>query len=173
MGAAVAVCPRCGGANAAGSTFCAECGRRLAGDTVPFDPVPSEGGDTGAEDGSPAVRGRVLVVQNGPLRGSRLQVTRSEATIGRDPDSDVFLDDVTVSRHHATLRAGRRSDTIADSGSLNGTYVNGARVESSSLASGDVVQIGRYRLRYLRSPEPARATPRAGPGGRTTDQAEA
>ena len=145
-------CPACGGANGPGTVFCIGCGRPLPVDTVRFDPVPSESGaDPSVGAMSPARGGRVLLVQNGPLKGSRLEVTRSEVTIGRDPDCDIFLDDVTVSRRHATIRSGPRSDTIADSGSLNGTYVNGTRVETSSLASRDVIQIGRYRLIYLRS----------------------
>ena len=151
MGDPVPRCPRCGGANSPGSAFCIGCGRALPGDTVRLDRIPtaSVGDDHGALPPFPPAHGRTLLVQNGPMKGSRLEITRPQATIGRDPNCDVFLDDVAVSRRHATLRAAVRSDTIADSGSLNGTYVNGARVESSSLASGDVIQVGRCRLLYL------------------------
>ena len=142
-------CPACGGANSLGAAYCRGCGRALPAQTMRFDPVAEDDADQ-TVGALPPVRGRLLVVQNGPLKGSRLELTRSEVGIGRDPGCDVFLDDITVSRHHASIRAGSRGDTIADSGSLNGTYVNGARVESSSLASGDVVQIGRYRLVYMR-----------------------
>lgn len=87
-----------------------------------------------------------LVVVRGGDEGRRI-VIETPITIGRAPDTGLFLDDVTVSRHHAELdRAGDGSWTLRDLGSLNGTYVNRQRVDSAALAGGDEVQIGKYRF---------------------------
>jgi pSer/pThr/pTyr-binding forkhead associated (FHA) protein len=91
----------------------------------------------------------LLVVKRGPNAGSRFLLDQDVTTAGRHPDSDIFLDDVTVSRDHALLI--RRADGyhLDDCGSLNGTYVNRRRVESVKLADGDELQIGKYRLTYI------------------------
>jgi pSer/pThr/pTyr-binding forkhead associated (FHA) protein len=91
----------------------------------------------------------MLVVVRGPNAGSRYLVDRDVTTVGRHPDSHLFLDDVTVSRRHAEVV--RRADDLAvrDLGSLNGTYVNGDRVEERVLRSGDEVQIGRFKLLFV------------------------
>jgi pSer/pThr/pTyr-binding forkhead associated (FHA) protein len=72
-----------------------------------------------------------------------------KTTIGRSPDCDIFLDDVTVSRQHAVIRRNEGSFVIEDQGSLNGTFVNRRRIESTELADGDELQIGKYRLTFL------------------------
>jgi pSer/pThr/pTyr-binding forkhead associated (FHA) protein len=69
--------------------------------------------------------------------------------IGRHPDSDIFLDDITVSRRHAELRRGAEGFALHDVGSLNGTYVNRERVEQADLHSGDEIQIGKFKLVFL------------------------
>jgi pSer/pThr/pTyr-binding forkhead associated (FHA) protein len=143
-------CEVCGRANDATAAYCRACGTALPPATQRFVPTVSDADVSPEIHAAPPEQGRVLLVRNGPLKGSRLTLNGAEVEIGRDPACDVFLDDVTVSRHHAVIRAGSKSDTIEDSNSLNGTYVNGSRVESSSLRSGDTVQIGRYRLVYLR-----------------------
>ena len=104
----------------------------------------------------------LLVVVRGPNAGSRFLLDDDFTSTGRHPDSDIFLDDVTVSRRHAEFyRQGDRF-TVRDVGSLNGTYVNRERIEEAELFGGDEVQIGKFRLLFLiRSPEVGR---RRGPG---------
>jgi pSer/pThr/pTyr-binding forkhead associated (FHA) protein len=104
----------------------------------------------------------LLVVVRGPNAGSRFLLDADFTSTGRHPDSDIFLDDVTVSRRHAEFyRQGDRF-TVRDVGSLNGTYVNRERIEEAELVGGDEVQIGKFRLLFLtRTPEVGR---RRGPG---------
>src|SRR5262245_11101848 len=88
----------------------------------------------------------LLVVRRGPNAGARFLLDHDLTTSGRHPDSDIFLDDVTVSRRHAEFHRGQNAFTVRDVGSLNGTYVNRERVESATLNNGDEVQIGTFRL---------------------------
>jgi pSer/pThr/pTyr-binding forkhead associated (FHA) protein len=94
----------------------------------------------------------LLVVKRGPNAGSRFLLDQDVTTAGRHPDSDIFLDDVTVSRRHVEFRRDGAGFTVHDVGSLNGTYVNRERIDSATLAGGDEVQIGKFRLVYLISP---------------------
>ena len=102
----------------------------------------------------------LLVVRRGPNAGSRFLLDTDVTTAGRHPESDIFLDDVTVSRRHAEFRREGGIFTVRDVGSLNGTYVNRERVESASLANADEVQIGKFRLMFLSGPK--HATPSEG-----------
>ena len=115
-----------------------------------------EGADVAGDDSLP---GRVasslppgmalLVVRRGPNAGARFLLDHDVTTSGRHPDSDIFLDDVTVSRRHAEFHRGAGGFTVRDVGSLNGTYVNRERVESATLSNSDEVQIGKYRLVFF------------------------
>jgi len=145
-------CTRCGHPNKSGARFCANCGDPLKEDTTltlnPVD-VDDEGVDDHShlqEDLEPGQA--LLVVKHGPNAGSTFLIEAEDTTVtvGRQQDSVIFLDDVTVSRKHAEIR--RRDDGfhVHDRGSLNGTYVNGERVEETKLASGDEVQIGKFKL---------------------------
>lgn len=91
----------------------------------------------------------LLVVKRGPNAGSRFLLDQDTTSAGRHPDSDIFLDDVTVSRRHAEFRSEGETFTVVDVGSLNGTYVNREPVDSASLSNGDEVQIGKFRLVFL------------------------
>ena len=92
----------------------------------------------------------MLVVVRGPNAGSRFLLDRDTTSVGRHPDSDIFLDDVTVSRRHASLsRVEGNNIMVKDLGSLNGSYVNGERVDERTLATGDELQIGRFKLLYV------------------------
>lgn len=91
----------------------------------------------------------MLVVVRGPNAGSRFLLDRDETTIGRHPDSHIFLDDVTVSRRHADVSREGSQLSIHDRGSLNGTYVNGDRVDERLLRTGDELQVGRFKLMYV------------------------
>jgi pSer/pThr/pTyr-binding forkhead associated (FHA) protein len=88
----------------------------------------------------------LLVVRRGPNAGSRFLLDSDVTTTGRHPDSDIFLDDITVSRRHAEFRRSEGGFAVVDVGSLNGTYVNRRRVDDVVLTGGDEVQIGKYRL---------------------------
>ena len=100
----------------------------------------------------------LLVVKRGPTAGSRFPLDQPVTSAGRHPGSDVFLDDITVSRRHAEFRRETGEFRVVDIGSLNGTYVNRQPVESAVLASGDEIQIGKFRLVFLTRP-PARHRP--------------
>ncbi|GDY28653.1 glycogen accumulation regulator GarA [Gandjariella thermophila] len=114
----------------------------------------------GTETAEPTVAGvealpagsALLVVKRGPNAGSRFLLDRDTTTAGRHPDSDIFLDDVTVSRRHAEFRREGGEFVVIDVGSLNGTYVNREPVDTSVLANGDEVQIGKFRLVFLTGP---------------------
>ncbi|WP_067689416.1 oxoglutarate dehydrogenase inhibitor Odhl [Nocardia jejuensis] len=97
----------------------------------------------------------LLVVKRGPNAGSRFLLDQPTTSAGRHPDSDIFLDDVTVSRRHAEFRQDDDTFQVVDVGSLNGTYVNREPVDSSELQNGDEVQIGKFRLVFLTGPRPA------------------
>jgi hypothetical protein len=96
----------------------------------------------------------LLVVQRGPSAGSRFLLDTDVVSAGRHPDSEIFLDDVTVSRRHAEFRRTPQGYSVADVGSLNGTYVNRDRIDEVALQGGDEVQIGKYRLVYFASGQP-------------------
>ena len=111
--------------------------------------------ESGASDSSaPGVDGlpegsSLLVVKRGPNAGSRFLLDQPTTTAGRHPDSDIFLDDVTVSRRHAEFRKNDDQFEVVDVGSLNGTYVNREPKNSSELSNGDEIQIGKFRLVFL------------------------
>jgi len=161
-------CTACGEANPDGARFCSQCGRPLirgqGGSWADTTSTISLGGtdlaeefgdesvaDAAALDVLPAGTA-LLVVRRGPNAGSRFLLDSDLTLVGRHPDSDIFLDDVTVSRRHAEFyRQGGRF-TVRDVGSLNGTYVNRERIEEADLSGGDEVQIGKFRLVFLLGP---------------------
>lgn len=113
---------------------------------------------TGTESSVSGVEGlptgsALLVVKRGPNAGSRFLLDQPTTAAGRHPDSDIFLDDVTVSRRHAEFRLAGGEFQVVDVGSLNGTYVNREPVDSSTLSNGDEVQIGKFRLVFLTGPK--------------------
>ena len=120
--------------------------------------------DGGDQDPPDVTSGRVsgslppgtalLAVRRGPNAGARFLLDHDVTTSGRHPDSDIFLDDVTVSRRHAEFHRENGVFTVRDVGSLNGTYVNRERVESATLSNGDEVQIGKFRLVFIAGPRP-------------------
>ncbi len=147
------ICPRCGHPNEEGANFCSSCGSPLPGDdtTVSLTPVPERGEaiETSVTLGELPDGMGMLVVRRGPNAGSTYLLDRMSTTVGRHPDSDVFLDDITVSRRHAVFDRREGGYVLRDVGSLNGTYVNRERVEERPLHSGDELQIGRYILTFL------------------------
>lgn len=99
-----------------------------------------------AAAGIPGFSGFALIVASGPRRGMHWSLADGTTKVGRDPDDGIFLDDVTVSRHHAEFEVAGESLVVRDLGSTNGTYVNGTRTETFELHSGDEVIIGRFHL---------------------------
>ncbi len=148
-------CTECGFVNGEGANYCQRCGALLPRDESTGEPVTAtykidEAGElVPVEIGEVVERGPALVIRAGGGRvGESFTVDRERTSIGRRPESDVFLDDVTVSRDHALLT--RRGDGwhLDDMGSLNGTYVNRSRIESQRLEEGDELQIGKYKLTF-------------------------
>ncbi|HXG77064.1 MAG TPA: FHA domain-containing protein [Gaiellaceae bacterium] len=148
-------CPECGFQNPEAANYCSRCGALLAVETgsettLTFD-LEESGEDADLEGGTPRVTGPALVVRSGGgMAGQAFVPADGRTLIGRSPECDVFLDDVTVSRRHAELLRDGDTFTIRDLGSLNGTYVNRRRIESAVLEDDDEVQIGKYRLTFLK-----------------------
>jgi pSer/pThr/pTyr-binding forkhead associated (FHA) protein len=146
-------CPECGFQNPETANFCAKCGAMLAreagGETTMSMPADETQEELSALDET--IAGPALVVRSGGGRaGETFRPAGERTLIGRSPECDIFLDDVTVSRRHAELRADEGRFTIRDLGSLNGTFVNRRRIESIDLQDDDEVQIGKYRMTFLR-----------------------
>lgn len=158
-------CPACGAVNPDNARFCSQCAtpltrpdRATAGETTSMiftgveppdvEPADQSAADAAVIDTLPP-NTALLVVRRGPNEGSRFLLDSEITEVGRRPDSDIFLDDVTVSRRHAEFyRQGGRF-AVRDVGSLNGTYVNRERIEEAALNGGDEVQIGKFRMVFL------------------------
>jgi hypothetical protein len=148
-------CPECGFQNPEAANYCSKCGARLLPD-APGETTESFTPDEVADDAAGVLektgfRGPALVVRSGGGRaGETFFPNEGRSLVGRSPECDIFLDDVTVSRKHAELEHEGERWTIRDLGSLNGTFVNRKRIESTELEDDDEVQIGKYRLTFLR-----------------------
>jgi FHA domain/zinc-ribbon domain len=147
-------CPECGFQNPEAANYCAKCGALLAresGAETTMAYLPDEREDDAAEILEDlGVKGPALVVRSGGGRaGETFHPEGERTTIGRSPDCEIFLDDVTVSRKHAVLTRRDGGFFIEDLGSLNGTFLNRHRIESAELNDGDELQIGKYRLMFL------------------------
>ena len=172
-------CTACGKQNPDDARFCSQCGNRLLSPEAPATPddavsgcttpegdstatitfgVGSDKADTSDRQLNPVDAAAVdalpsghalLVVQRGPGVGSRFLLDTDQVNAGRHPDSEIFLDDVTVSRRHAEFHREGEEFTVSDVGSLNGTYVNRDRIDRVQLKDGDEVQIGKYRLVFF------------------------
>lgn len=141
------VCSRCGHPNSEAANYCSSCGfdlHRSIDETTEHHVI-----DFSEFESTEAITSASFVVKRGAKAGSRYSVDNPITRVGRHPDSDIFLDDVTVSRRHAEVRHEADAILIVDVGSLNGTYLNRARIESSNLRSGDEVQIGKFKLVFL------------------------
>lgn len=148
-------CTHCGHPNKDGAHFCSKCGEALQADTT-LTLQPVEVDDETVEDVAEIQRDlrpgqALLVVRRGPNAGSSflMEEDTDAMSIGREPSSDLFLDDVTVSRKHAQVRRHGRGFSVHDLQSLNGTYVNRERVEETMLALGDEIQVGKFRLLFV------------------------
>jgi pSer/pThr/pTyr-binding forkhead associated (FHA) protein len=147
-------CPECGFQNPEAANYCAKCGALLAKDEAGAETtmtyVPDEGDDEAAALEDTGVKGPALVVRSGGGRtGETFPLAGERTLIGRSPDCEIFLDDVTVSRKHAVLHRRDDAFVIEDLGSLNGTFLNKHRIETGELTDNDELQIGKYRLTFL------------------------
>ena len=148
-------CPECGFQNPEAANYCSKCGALLVKDEGGAETTQTYTPEEIAVEDGPldeiAAEGPALVVRSGGGRTGEHFIPSSErTTIGRSPDCDFFLDDVTVSRKHAVLVRGDDGFRIEDQGSLNGTFVNRRRIEAPTrLESGDEVQIGKYRMSFV------------------------
>lgn len=152
-------CTKCGHYNPESGEFCARCGEHLEksdsrhGDTTLGLPAMEAETEEEAEVTpplEPLEKGSaVLVIKKGPDAGMRFTISRELIVLGRHPESDIFLDDITVSRRHAEIRREENGFVLVDTGSLNGTYLNRERIESASLNNGDEIQIGKFRLLFF------------------------
>jgi hypothetical protein len=152
-------CTKCGHFNPENSVFCSRCGVRFeAGEmgqgdtTVGLPAVESEIEDEveiSLPIELPEEGGAILMIKKGPDAGMRFAINRDAISIGRHPESDIFLDDITVSRRHAEIRREGSVYSLLDTGSLNGTYLNRERIETSPLEDGDEIQIGKFRLLFF------------------------
>jgi pSer/pThr/pTyr-binding forkhead associated (FHA) protein len=149
-------CPECGFQNPEAANYCAKCGALLVRDESGADTTMSFTPEAGEDEGGLSldemgIKGPALVVRSGGGRvGETFPLDDGETTIGRSPDCGIFLDDVTVSRRHAVVRVAEGRHELEDLGSLNGTFLNRKRIESAPLEDDDEVQVGKYRMIFLR-----------------------
>jgi pSer/pThr/pTyr-binding forkhead associated (FHA) protein len=146
-------CQECGFQNPESANYCARCGALLAkGDTATETTQSLSPDDLGEDlaEHELGIEGPALVVRAGGGRaGESFKPTGERTRIGRSPDCEIFLDDVTVSRNHAVLVEQGGRFTVEDQGSLNGTFVNRKRIDSAQLEHGDELQVGKYRMTFI------------------------
>ena len=151
-------CNQCGHRNPPDSNFCSSCGSpldSLADRTITLaavDPLldaPGQDDDVVVPVGDLPTEVGVLIVRAGAQAGSRFLLDETLTRLGRHPDSEISLDDITVSRRHASIERTPEGYVVTDAGSLNGTYVNQERVERLLLHHGDELQIGKFRLVFF------------------------
>ena len=148
-------CPECGFQNLESAHYCSRCGALLVTEGEPDETTQTFSAEEVHDERSDlleelGIEGPALVIRSGGGRtGETYPLEKAQTTIGRSPDCDIFLDDVTVSRRHAVVGRGDAGFTIEDLGSLNGTFLNRPRIERGDLDNGAEVQIGKYRLIFL------------------------
>lgn len=151
--AETSTCPVCGAQVPAGSSACESCGFRLLGSTQAFKPISIQ-----PDAASPAMASQKLLgdatlkIAKGPQVGSSFGLNADHLTIGRSPQCDIFLNDMTVSRMHASLERTQQGYRISDAESFNGLWVNNVNVKDADLQDGDVIQIGTFCLVYMATP---------------------
>jgi hypothetical protein len=149
----VVYCSECGFQNPEAANYCSRCGALLtkgeaSGETTQAFSAEDVGDHLDQEDFG--LEGPALVVRSGGGRaGESFRPAGERTRIGRSPDCDIFLDDVTVSRNHAVLLVRDGKYYVEDQGSLNGTFVNRHRIESAPLEEGDELQVGKYRMTFI------------------------
>ena len=146
------VCPKCQTNNAEDSQFCSQCGARLLSEmdsTISFTGLVEVAEEEPIDFEKLGDEGPLLIVVKGIGVGQTFSVSKNELKIGRDPDNDIFLDDITVSRKHDLIKHKKGNLVISDVGSLNGTYLNHERVDEAYLDNKDEIQIGKFKMIYI------------------------
>jgi FHA domain/zinc-ribbon domain len=146
-------CSECGFQNPEAANYCSRCGALLQKGEASVETTQSftadELTDLGDHDAL-GLEGPALVVRAGGGRaGESFRPAGARTRIGRSPDCDIFLDDVTVSRNHAVLIEDGGHFSVEDQGSLNGTFVNRRRIDRAPLQEGDELQVGKYRMTFI------------------------
>ena len=153
-------CNQCGHRNPPESAFCSSCGGvldNIADHTLtlqrvdPLQDAPGAADDVVVPLSELAHDSASLVVRNGPQAGTALALSARLTRLGRHPDSEISLDDITVSRRHAEIERTADGYLVRDAGSLNGTYVNQQRVDAVLLQQGDELQVGKFRLVFFQT----------------------
>ncbi len=147
-------CKKCGHKNEDSDSFCQKCGTLLkeianSEKTVSLKPIIKEQKEVTVEIDEAPEEGVLLIIKKGPTAGQKFLLNKDRITIGRHLGSDIFLDDITVSRKHAEIDFDFKGATLHDMGSLNGTYVNNKLVEKVRLKNTDEIQIGRFKMVFL------------------------
>ncbi len=149
-------CPVCNGPISPDDTVCPSCGFKLTGTTQEFKPIHSDENPSATAamkrvppEAHPAAAAQFIIVQ-GPQTGTSIQLEDRPMTVGRNPQCDIFLNDMTVSRKHAKLVPSGKDFQITDTGSFNGIWVNNQNIETAQLHPGDIIQIGAFVLKYQR-----------------------
>ncbi len=152
-------CNNCGHRNPPESNFCSSCGGPLEHEsaddhtTITFQlDAPSGSGEEVSVDMDEVAAEGVMVVKRGPNAGSSFALDKAVITAGRHPESDIFLDDITVSRRHVEITQTADGYRVRDVGSLNGTYLNRERIDEAPLNNGDEVQVGKFKLIFFAAP---------------------
>ena len=143
------ICPVCNSTIDSGDSRCPSCGFQLMGGTEEFQPITLDG-DIAARRPQAQKTARIasLVVVSGPQTGMAYRLDDKELSVGRSPQCDIFLNDMTVSRSHAAIIPTEGGFTIRDSQSFNGTWINNESVDEALLADGDIIQIGAFCLKF-------------------------
>ena len=150
------ICRNCGHRNQEGANFCSSCGQAIERGDDPTTMTFTLDTDPGAEvpAGVAASAFGSLAVTRGPNTGSAFELEHVITTVGRHPDSDIFLDDVTVSRRHVEVERTPTGTVVRDVGSLNGTYLTQQRIDGDTpLSPGDELQVGKFKLVYVAGEE--------------------
>jgi len=157
-------CNSCGHRNPPESGFCSSCGSVLdlrEDRTITLSKTDSFQDALGSADDAVVALGEIvpgqgiLVVRSGSQAGNRFVLAKETTTLGRHPDSDISLDDITVSRRHVEITRTEKAYVVRDAGSLNGTYVNQTRIDKCALAQGDDLQVGKFHLVFFERAEDA------------------
>ena len=152
MGTVLQNCPVCGAPVAADAIACGACGFKLLGRTQAFKPLNMQAQASPAMANPALLSEATLKIVKGPQIGSSFRLAADRLTVGRSPQCDIFLNDMTVSRMHATIERTPAGFRISDADSFNGLWVNNLNVKDADLRDGDIVQIGTFCLMYLATP---------------------
>jgi len=144
------ICPICNNEIPDNAYVCPSCGYRVMGSTQSFTPV-AMGGDVLKQLGEDDQKFELRVVR-GPQTGIDIELKKGDLSVGRDPQCDIFLNDMTVSREHAVIEVRNDACIIKDLNSYNGVWVNDRMVETCALKSGDLLQIGAFCLLFRERP---------------------